>query len=314
MDRRTFVIAIICPAWELYASLRERRCTLCGEVIPDGAKYYQGGSEIYCERCYLEAPRCSICKLPTLPDDIDPDTGACPRCLAKLPRCRACGKPIVGTAYRFRFSNAVFCAQCKANRPACYVCGVPVGDDYCGYPDGRIVCGDCGARAVLDVEQIRRIMRDAQETVEKRLALKTKKPFTLTIDQLSGPAPPTGNQGTRALPAPKALYGHELGRYVLRDGKSEIVLLFALPPELTYETAAHEYAHAWAAENGILDLGTELSEGFAQWVAADVLRAKGFRTALERLEARTDFPYGTGYQRLKAMESRIVLNLMLRKE
>ena len=83
--------------------------------------------------------------------------------------------------------------------------------------------------------------------------------------------------------------------------------------ELTYETAAHEYAHAWEAENGVFDLGTELSEGFAQWVAAGILRAKGFRIALEKLEARTDFPYGTGYQQVKATNNRIVLNLMLQK-
>jgi hypothetical protein len=316
MDRRTFVIVMICSVQRLYASAVERRCSFCGATIPEGSKYYQrkGGSEIYCERCYLEAPRCSVCKLPKPPDDIDPETGACSLCLAKLPRCRACGKPIVGAAYQFRFANGLFCPHCKETRPACHVCGVPVGDDYWKYPDGRIACGECGTRAVVDVEEIRHIMRDVQTTVGKRLGLIARKPFTLTVDKLSGLEPVNREQGAAVLPPGTALYGKELGLFHMQDGKSEIVLLFGLPPELTYETAAHEFAHEWEAENGVFELGTELSEGFAQWVAADVLRAKNFRTALDKLEARMDFPYGTGYRRLQAMRNRMVLNLMLQKQ
>jgi hypothetical protein len=315
IDRRTFFIAITSPIWVLYASAGERRCSVCGITIPDGAKHYKrvGGTDIYCERCYLESPRCSLCKMPTHPDDIDPGTGACPHCLAKLPRCRACGKPIVGSAYRFRFASGVFCSQCKNTRPACYVCGVPVGDDYWEYPDGRITCGDCGARAVIDIAEIQSIMRDVQDTVRKRLGLNIRKAFVLTIEKLSGLEPVKREKDSNGLPPSALLYGKELGLHRLRAGQSEIVLLFGLPPELTYETAAHEFAHAWEAENGSLNIGSELSEGFAQWVAADVLRAKNFRTALERLEARTDFPYGTGYQQLKAMRNRNVLNLMLQK-
>jgi len=90
-------------------------------------------------------------------------------------------------------------------------------------------------------------------------------------------------------------------------------LLFGLPPELTYEAAAHEYAHAWAAENCRPDLPPDLREGFAQWVAADVLRSKGFLGALEKLEARTDSPYGTGYRRLRSMQ-RARLWAAIRKE
>ena len=316
MDRRTFVIATIVPLRALCASTVELRCTLCNATISSGEKYYQikGGSEIYCERCYRDAPRCSVCKLPTHPDDIDPETGACSHCLAELPRCRACGKPIVGTAYQFRFAKGVFCSHCRDTRSACYVCGVPVGDDYWIYPDGRTVCGECGARAVVDVGEMQRIMQDVRNTVGKRLGLSTRKAFTLTIEKLSGIVPMGREEGAKEPQPGAALYGNELGLHRrLQDGQSEIVLLFGLPPELTYETAAHEYAHAWEAENGILNAGAELSEGFAQWVAADVLREKNFKIALERLEARTDFPYGTGYQRLRTMRTRTVLDLMLQK-
>ena len=316
MKRRVFIIAMIYPMRRLYAFADERRCSLCGVAIPDGERYYKvkGGSEIYCEQCYQESPHCRLCNLPTHPEDIEPKTGACPRCLAKLPRCRACGDPIVDTAYRFRFAEGVFCSQCKNTRPACYVCGVPVGKDYWEYPDGRVACDECGERAVVDVEEIGRIMREVENIAGKRLGLTIRNPFTLTVDKLSGLEPQNRPKRTKLIRSGSALYGKELGLYRLQDGRSEIVLLFGLPPELTYETAAHEYAHAWLADNRIFGVEAELSEGFAQWVAADVLRARSFWIALEKLEARTDYPYGSGYQRLRTMRKSSVLDLMLRKK
>jgi hypothetical protein len=315
MNRRVFIVAMFFPMRRLYAFAAERRCSLCGISIPDGERYYRvkGGNEIYCERCYLESPHCSLCDLPAHFDDIDPETGACPRCRAKLPRCRACGKPILGTAYRFRFAQGVFCLQCKNTRPACYVCGVPVGKDYWEYPDGRVACEECGERAVVDIEEIRRIMQDVQSIAEKRLGLKIRHSFKLTVDKLSGLEPLKRDKRGKDIRSGIGLYGKELGLYRMQDNRSEIVLLFGLPPELTYETAAHEYAHAWLADNRIIDIEAELSEGFAQWVAADVLRARNFTVALEKLETRTDSPYGTGYQRLRTMRKSFVLNLMLKK-
>ncbi len=291
------------------------RCHICGRVIPADAKYYQvkGGKEVYCEHCYNEAPRCRLCNLPTAPGDIDPETGACQRCLAKLPRCKACGKPIIGTAYTFPFASGIFCAQCKNTRPACYVCGVPVGDQYWKYPDGRIICGECGDRAVVDVSEIQRIMQDVQTTTESRLGMKIRTPYTLRVEKLGGL--PRSGAGTHdpTLPDQSPLYGKELGLYRRTGNQSEIFLLFGLPPELLYETAAHEYAHAWQVEVCPFDLPPDLREGFAQWVAADVLRAKGYTNALAKLEARKDSPYGTGYQQLRRLRLQDILARMLQE-
>lgn len=291
----------------------ELRCSICGALIPDQAKYFRvkGSQEVFCEKCFSEAPKCSVCKLPTAPADIDPDTGACSRCLAKLPRCKACGRPIVGLAYTFPSAKGVFCAACRSNRPACAICGVPVGEHYWSYPDGRIVCSECGDRAVLDIGAIHRIMQDARQIVERRLGLVVRHPYTVTVEQLSGVFPADQDNRIQAPPGESQLYGNELGKYRRAGDRSEIFLLVGLPPELLYETAAHEYAHAWQAENSPVDLPPELREGFAQWIAAEVLRAKGYRSALEKLEARSDFPYGTGYQRLKRFQQRTILDLLL---
>ncbi len=312
MKRRFFLSIAILILAAAFARPEERRCSLCGSVIPEHDAYFQvkGGKEVYCERCYREAPRCSLCKLPTAADDIDPGTGACPKCLAKLPRCQACGKPITGKYYKFESAKGVYCPECKNTRPACAICGVPVGNRYWEYPDGRIACSDCGEHAVFDPRQIETIVRIVRETVERRLGLKVTRPYTVTVQQLSGVGVPRNRDGEKAAAGTGALYGKELGLYRYENGKSEIILLIGLPPDLLYEAAAHEYAHAWQMENGMSSLEPELMEGFAQWVAAFVLREKGFHGALERLEARADFPYGTGYQRLNAMHRNIIMELI----
>ena len=297
--RLILLVALVLPVLILAAG---DQCAVCGVQIQPNSRHFRthGGDEAYCENCFLSAPRCTRCKLPTAQQAIDPASGLCSRCLAKLPRCTTCGRVITGTAYTIRFAAGQFCAECKQSRPACYVCGVPVENDHWKYPDGRHVCNQCGDRAVIDVAEIRRIMLDVEQTIQRRLGLVIAVPYELRVDKLADIRASHNGPGSSETPS-RELYGKELGMYRRIEGRSEIVLLFGLPPELTYETAAHEYAHAWAAENCRPDLPADLREGFAQWVAADVLRSKGFRGALEKLEARTDSPYGTGYRRIRSM-------------
>jgi hypothetical protein len=185
-----------------------------------------------------------------------------------------------------------------------------VGAGHWKYPDGRIVCGECGERAVIDIEDMRRIMSDVQETVQNRLGLVALQPYELRVERLSRAPGDDGRHLVR--PAASAeLYSNELGMYRRVDGKSEIVLLFGLPSELVYEAAAHEYAHAWWAENCRPNLPADIREGFAQWVAAEVLRSKRYWGALEKLEARDDQPYGTGYRRIRSMQRQALWQMIL---
>ena len=55
------------------------------------------------------------------------------------------------------------------------------------------------------------------------------------------------------------------------------------------------------------ELTSELREGFAQRVAAELRRAKGSQNLLQKLEMHTDSPYGTGYERL---HQPIILDLL----
>ncbi len=310
--RLTWLMLVTAILVSTAAASTDLRCRICGILIPDNGRYFQikGGTEVYCERCFSFAPRCSICKLPKAHGEIDPDTGICQKCLEKLPRCKSCGKPVVGVAYTYRFAKGTYCEQCSKNRPACYICGVPVGRQYWEYPDGRMICDQCGERAVFDIGEIERIMQDVQTIVVRRLGLKIKNPYELKVEKLEGLRTADNESRKRLTPGHSPLYGRELGLYRRTGDKSEIYLLFGLPPELLYEAGAHELAHAWQTENYSRDPVPELREGFAQWVAADVLRAKGFKTALERLESRDDAPYGTGYRRLRKLSFRTIASLL----
>lgn len=293
-------------------SAGDRHCRVCGEPVDETGAFFsvKESQEVICTHCYQSAPRCRYCKLPTAPQQMDAATGACPQCYAKLIHCRVCGKAILGIRYQFPFREGYFCPVCKKQRPACYICGAPVGNDLWRYPDGRIVCGDCGERAVFDVEEIARIMQESQFIAETSLGMKLHQPYLLKVERLNGLPASVPELRRRIFTDGSPLYGKELGLYRRVGNSSEIFLLFGLIPEQLYEASAHEFAHAWQSENSSSELSAELSEGFAQWVAAQVLRQKGFAIALERLERRNDFPYGTGYQRMKNLLQGNVRNLL----
>jgi hypothetical protein len=318
MSLRHFYLWLILALFALgsaVASSGARRCSLCGNAIGASEQYYQvkDSDEIFCEHCYADAPRCDYCKLPVAQELLDPETGICTKCLDRLPKCKACGKPITGTFYKYSSSDGVFCAECKNNRPTCAICDAPLGTTYWKYPDGRKICSDCTSRAIFDERVIAGIVQDVRATMERLLNLRIANPLRLTIQNLSGLSTAGIRHKERADALDEAFFGKELGWYHFENGRSEIHLLYGLPPDLLYEAAAHECAHAWQMEHSLVNLTPELREGYAQWVAAEILREKGFRDAWERLDARRDYPYGTGYQQLKSMEQKIVFDLGQKK-
>lgn len=282
-------------------------CTLCDKRIT--GQYYKAEKQdsLYCANCYSSHPRCSACGLPSKPKDLDPISKVCRSCIPKLDRCNSCSKVITGTFYEFQSGDGKYCSDCKQNRAKCHVCGVPVGKQYWKYPDGRAVCLKCNERAIIDVKQIEKIMEEVKGLLARHLDMTVETPYTLRVEALNNNSFMDAKKAKLGHAAGSPLTGSELGLYRLSQdsngSKSEIFLLYGLPIELIYETAAHEYAHAWQAENCPLNQSSEIREGFAQWVAGQVLALKGYSTALEKLEARRDRPYGTGYQRIKSVEN-----------
>lgn len=277
-------------------------CNLCGKRIE--GKFFQSkdGQEKYCARCYYSYPRCAACDRPGPVHRLSNGKTVCDKCLATLPRCGACNQPIVGTYYQFDTSDQSFCENCKKTAHKCYTCGVPLGPKHWLFDDGRRICNACNNRAVYDIAQIRAIMKDVQKLCTENLGLPIKIPFELQVKDLNKQSSADAMKAKEGKNGDSPLFGKELGLFRLMNGKTEIFLLYGLPIEMLYDTAAHEYAHAWQAENCPADQSPELLEGFAQWVSSQVLRIKNFDKALERLEARTDRPYGTGYHQVKRLE------------
>ncbi|HOL93015.1 MAG TPA: protein DA1 [bacterium] len=295
VTQRGEVLCRACLARAIY-------CELCGKRIE--GKYYTSkeGDEHFCQKCYLQYPKCMACGKPGPVQRLEGGVGVCAKCLPHLQRCASCGKPITGTYYKFASSDKVYCAECKEHRPQCYACGTPLGKSYWVFQDGRKICPECNSRAIIDERKIRSILDEVRRLAAQRLGLRVETPYAVRVQQLNKTSSEDAAKAKQGESMVSPLFGKELGLYRRMNGISEIFLLYGLPVEMIYETAAHEYTHAWQAENCPPDQSPQLREGFAQWVAGEILKLKGYTQALERLEARDDDPYGTGYQKIKTIE------------
>jgi len=238
-------------------SKEAKYCSVCDHRIQGRYFAVKGSNEIFCQSCYESMPKCEVCGKPTRPQLLDRATGVCLDCLKKLPRCSACRKPIVGEYFRFQFAEGMYCSDCMKNRPRCYTCGVPVGDRYWKFQDGRVICDRCDQRAVIDGNQVRRIMQEVEQSVVRLLGLKVEQPYTLHVEALNNESSLVIGAIKKTFSSNSPLNGSELGLYKRVNDKSDIYLLYGLPPEMLYETAAHEYAHAWQAENCPIDQSSE---------------------------------------------------------
>lgn len=287
----------LCP----FCLAHSKLCSLCGNRI--SGRYYsvEETNEVFCDNCYKTYPRCRACDRPMRRSSLTPD-GVCPSCAEKLPKCKACGKSIVGAYFVHKFKGE-YCWECQQSRPECYACGTPVTNIYWKLFDGRYLCDSCKRQSVFREDQVRIIMNDVVDLARHRLGLVVTRPWTLRVDKLNTEGAESVNAARQGLRMASPISGNEMGIFIERGDQREIVLLCGLPIPMIYETAAHELAHAWQAENCPPGQSLELREGFAQWVAAKILEIKGFTISLEKLQSRMDSPYGTGYHRMARIET-----------
>jgi len=160
-------------------------------------------------------------------------------------------------------------------------------------PDGRVACRECSAAAVRGFEEYLRIVKAVKLILKTELAMEIRNPITYKLVS-----------SVNEIWTKKELARtREMGKFVAKGGKEYIFILSDMPRGLCYETIAHELGHAWIHENVEPRPTPMLEEGFAEWVAAQVLRKKGYLNHLQKLEARDDL-YGQGYQRFRDAEKR----------
>lgn len=272
-----------------------KTCSECGLLIRDKYFTLSDTHETLCSKCFAHLPRCVRCSKPlsgdqkyTLPQK--DGTRLCQQCSDSVVHCAGCSKLILSTFYRYEFTELVFCPECQARTGKCYSCGLPVGKEGLDLVDGRKICARCQDTAVVRLEELDRIWKWVQSHLS-RSGFKVNNPVALQeVDR---------SRLRQLVQSPTG--ARELGAFELKNNTYTVYILYALPEALVYETLAHEYGHAWQAENCPKNLDLDLCEGFAEWVASLVLKAKGLDAVLERLEQRPD-EYGRGYRKLKEME------------
>jgi hypothetical protein len=224
--------------------------------------------------------------------------GLCAACAAGAPRCRSCGTPI-GERYYEINGRGPYCETCHATRQRCEVCGAPLDLQAQRLPDGRAICSLCQRTAILDAERANELFQWVIGVVASVLDLRLRIGVRFVLTDRVGVL----QQLQKVKPEQAQDVNHVLGVYV-RDGRRRT--LYAqngLPQILFIQVVAHEWAHAWQAENCPLVRDILIVEGFAEWVAYKVLQAMQASKKMALMLARTDL-YGEGLRLILAYETR----------
>ena len=179
---------------------------------------------------------------------------------------------------------ATFCSNCHAPLPAA----------RWQLHDGREVCARCHATAVYDPVRAHAIFdfTAAAVAVQLGLQLRVGVGFALADAQVLAAMATRGGANADLL-----------GVYMRHGRERTIYVRYGLPLLMLRTTIAHEYAHAWQAENCPLLDDLPLSEGFAEWVAYRHLLYLGAGRAAARMRAAAH-PYHDWFLQILAREDR----------
>jgi hypothetical protein len=188
---------------------------------------------------------------------------------------------------------------------ACDVCGLTVGEQHWQLSDGRRMCSRCHATAIYTPGEAAVLYEQMKKVVTEVLGFNLNVPTGLALvdriqlsevikRQLTGNKPGNGTDNTHPdLDSPNVDPKRTLGIYARRGIRRSIYIQTGLPRELFLQVAAHEYAHAWQGENCPLLRDTLIHEGFAEWVAYQVLGQFGYVQMQKLMYNRQDL-YGEG--------------------
>ena len=189
-------------------------------------------------------------------------------------KCVVCGELIRGKFFWLDgpslAGKQAVCFACNHLETTCSVCAMPVKFNFKKLDDGRLLCRDDAAIAVLSQETANDTFGAARHDLLHLLAGFGQLPdgnvnlhlvSPTEINQMHGGNPP-GHSKT-------ILMG--LTKSSASKGKIEhsIYIVDGLPPARFLATCAHEWAHCWIHENVSSErkLDGNSVEGFCEWVA-----------------------------------------------
>jgi len=269
------------------------RCSLCQGIIAGEFHAYPDGAK-FCRKCMADAPRCERCRRPLGEKQKVEKGGAalCEKCAEETPICRCCGKAILGAYFRHPFAEGEFCKSCEEHRPKCSACSRPIADEPVPRANTRRpVCSECLPTVVETQERFLAIYDDCRRLVLDLLEQSVVHEIKVSVvEDIAAVRKKAGLASDK----------QELGLFQRTGDDYRIYILNGITAALAYETLSHEWAHAWCAEQGHPDHAQWVEEGFCQWVAAQVLQAKGFVRGLKILASRDDL-YGQGYRYMEKL-------------
>ena len=247
-----------------------------------------------CEECLQTKPRCMMCGIPMIGS-----TGSqvCATCLSHAPRCAECGQPLTGRYFETEDQRRL-CANCYHDAPACDVCGRALNHESWQLSDGRLICAACHATAVYEPAEAVEIFGKIQALLIKMMGMHLNVPTGILLVDRDELVRLCSSQIGEFFP-PDAL----MGLYLRHGLRRAIYIQNALPQPVFAQVTAHEFGHAWQAENNPVMVNPLLREGFAEWVAFRLIEALDLRSQMHWMMARNDV-YGQGLRQMLEMEHR----------
>jgi hypothetical protein len=209
--------------------------------------------------------------------------------------CSLCGTSLEGVRRAFRrvsrAGSLSLCADCAAQSRRCIGCGDPiVGILSYGEPACPPLCAECRGAGITDSAAAQQIYDQIAAIAERDLGLRVyRRPVLVLASAQEMARLETWRKPAHTVVPPGAM--PLIGLYVKEGARRTIYALSGLPRSALCNVIAHEYAHAWQAENAPFLREAWLLEGFCEWVAYRTLHALGMNREAERLVATGDF-YG----------------------
>ena len=193
--------------------------------------------------------------------------------------CSVCNQPItekfLWQVSHLSLDKRPVCVPCSKLETACFICGFPV-KTYTALEDGRLLCEQDLSSGLTSLQDAEGIFRETKRDVMRILAgsgvLPDRNVKLVLVDkrQIDHAANPLG-KGHAKESMTMALTGSRLLKN--DDWEHTIYVLDHLPPSRFAAVCAHEYSHAWIAEN--VRKGRKLDpdsvEGFCEWVSFKVM-------------------------------------------
>lgn len=244
-----------------------KRCALCNELI--SGRYITSGDRAFHKECFDKLPKCMYCNGPVLDNEKVIIAGqACHKeCAKNVLICDVCGEMIKGVYLIDAYGRKCCSKHSEKNR--CFVCNYtgPVID----LGDSRHICKMCLRSAVVKKAKALKIFKKVKKIVAQNYGIKVKHDINIKIGNINELKEEWGDKWQNGLKG-QFSRDHEFRTY--SSGKVEtikddftITLLSHLPADALEGILAHEYFHAWQAENFLENATLELKEGSAETIA-----------------------------------------------